>query len=401
MFDRLPPELSYIILEYLSPRDVQSLQCATGFNYLNLYRQSKQYLYIDNDEKKSFESYAQDYFFDYLHKKQHIPMLVIRNCFADILFQEDLKIKLFELMQCRALNHEGRALLSVYNHTLLETDKNLNWTFFLSLIVNAKQGSMPLLSLQQEQDVAITLVKFGKEKYVKRILENFNPTTPEMIMCMLHFHMKIDPQNINHTLLTQEVCNYWILNSSSDSKKWLINHLPSTISIHTILLCNCRLFMNLATLRTLKRYQILNNLTTLTNNYLNFFPALFQYHKRYKIEQETLVHLNNIHIKCHGTIGYLTSPKCIFKPSLEILYEGAKQGDPLFKLWINKLSFLSNDQKQLLIDVALFHCNPKVPHQNLPYLFSSTSIETPLSYENLIQQLLDSKMTYIECEPKQ
>ena len=407
MFE-LPEEIFCIILSFLNPRDFQALQCTTRHSLLSHYRRAKAYLPITGqlvDEQIAFQNFQHQYFFDHLTEKQHVPSVVLRRIVNNQFLRGHVGVELFDQMRCHALNMQGEALLAAMHRSTLPARNNTDWGIFIAINVYAKTGTLAPLAVSDERDMAIALVKFGRQLRVQSILKGYAPCTPEMVMCMLHYNMYVDPEILDTRLLTQALCDYWIIKICNRGTKWLMNNLPKNVSIANMLACNSRLVFDYASKKTLLRYGFITKREYYTRLFPYFFHGLLFHRKRCGLSLKDLGPLSQIHIECHGTIAFLTTRNHIlqrsrvFHPSLNVLRVGAAAGDNFFSMWVNNIEYLSMEEKEELKLIAGF-AKRKANRTYLPFLFSEITDRSILSYESLLQMLGNCPNTYISCEPK-
>ena len=405
---QLPDELLTLIISFLSPRDFQALQCTTQRTILTLYRYAKQYKTNNNrylDEKKAFDEYQHTYFFNHLNELQHVPCTVLRRVVYNHFSRSSMGIEFFQMMECYGRNIQGKAFLAATRRSTLMERGVLDWGIFLAICVYAKCGDLEQMSGSDERDVAIALVKFSKRLHVQTILKKYKPTTPEMVMCMLHYKIQVDPELLDKSILTQELCDYWIIKIYNPGTKWLLNNLPEGISINTMLACNSRIIFDYATKATLQKYDFIKKREGYTRIYPFFFHGLLYHRKRCGLSLKDLIPVSKIHVECHGTISYLTTRNHllqrsqVFRPSMDSLRKAALNGDNFFSMWIDKIKFLEADQKHELLQLTKF-AKQTINRTFLPYIFSHISDCTVLSYESLIKLLGNCNMAYISCGPK-
>lgn len=397
----LPEEMIVCILAHVEPRDLQALQCLTRLDLLRLYRHSQKYILLNKTERRAFEEFHANFFFTNLHKRQHVPGLVLRRLFTP---NNYIGVSLLQRTTCVGENEQGRALLCMYKHTTMQRT-TLPWSTFLALTVYAKYGQLEQLALlTEEKELAIALVKHGRPKHVQTILSAYVPATPEMVMCMLHFSLPLLPQTLNPALFTQQVCDYWILRAMPGCS-WVVNNLPPGISVHFLLACNPHLFFKLALKKTITRFHLVARREKYTRAFPYFFSALVQHRKRCNLKLHDLMALSTLHIRQHGVIDYLTVRNKIllrsklFQPSFEILKQGAMVGDTFFNFWVDKLRCITLSEKNELKRIAA--TAPPVRHRRfLPYIFSDIPDQDMTSLGNLITGLARNTVTYISCGPR-
>lgn len=404
----LPEEILCIVFEYLCPRDFQALQCTTRTCLLKHYRFAKKYPPITSshvDEPKAFQNFQHNYFFNHLREKQHVPCVVLRRIVYNQFLRGPVGVELFQQIQCHGLNIQGRALLAAMQRSTLPERSTTEWGIFIAINVYAKTGTIAQMSIPDERDMAIALVKFSKKMRVSSILKKYVPRTPEMVMCMLHYQIYVDPKNLDKNILTQALCDYWIIKICNPGTPWLLNNLPNHVSITTMLACNSRMIFDYATRQTLNRYNFISNRENYTRRFPYFFYGLLYHRKRCGLSLKDLEHLSKIHIESHGTIAFLTTRNRIlqrskvFHPSLNVLRVGATKGDTFFEMWIDKIDFLSMDEKKELKFIAN-GAKKIINRVFLPYLFSDITNRSILSYESLLQHLVNCSDPRISCEPK-
>lgn len=401
MFENLPEELITLVLGFLAPRDLQSLQCTTRINLLPLYRLSQGYGLQGQDEKAAFLKFYTSFFYKHLYDcEQIIPYHILRKVTGTNMAL--IGVPILRSMVCTAHNMHGVTLLAAYK-THLPPQQNIDWKIYLSLIVNARHGNLPILSREHEISTAIALVKYSRQKSVQEILRFYQPQTPEMVMCMLHFNM--NPPVPPKQLLSQDLCDYWFLRTLQNHRQQLVNSLPDFISLKTMLGCNPRLFIAMATKKTLTRFGVIRDRVKYVRQIPYFFPALITHRKKCGLKISDLVELGNLHIETHGSINYLLTHNTIlqrskvFRPDIYVLRKGATRGDPFFKSSISQIPYLTSSEIDELQRIADIACERYLAPKRLylPYIFSAITDVCVYSREDLLAKLALQPGAKITC----
>lgn len=390
LFD-LPVELLSLVLGYLNPDTILRLQTLTRVDLLALYRRAIGYWKCESgekngDERASFELFREKYFMRFLYRES---MRVPREYTAS--FRDCRPTpNLLNMVFIRGVSSAGRLVMAILKRTTVKRHE-CDWSVFLSLCVNARVGRIDQLEdLEEESELAIALVQYGKFHQVGTVLRDYQPQTVHMIKTMLHFgiHFSLDDCD-SKQLLTQELCEFWFFRSPCSLQKWLVNNLPDGITIDRMLIVNAGRFIALATRKTLLKHCIIADRIDWTRRSATFFPAILNWRKKCGVVISELTDLGDLHISLHGRIDHLLSSNRIllrsrlFRPSMHILQTGAKHHDQLFALFLDRIPFISRDDKSLLR--TLVEPSFARPTLALPgYIFSSEPKVCILSEASLL-----------------
>lgn len=394
LFKVLPEEILLLVLKFLTPRDIQLLQCTTRLNLLQLYRGMMKYEICEKEsERDAFEKYHAKFFYMNVNR---MNLFIPHRILNQIVKPTHMGTSFLRSYYCEARNAEGQLLLDFY-FCRLPLRKNYPWEMYRIFLANAKYGKIADLTQEEEKDAAIILVKTNRQKYVKTLLENYEAQTPEMVMCQLHYGM--NPKFPRESIFTQELCDYWILRTMHRNRCYLVNNLPETFIIDNLIACNPKLFFLLATKKTLKKYKIFERREEFTRKYGYFFPALLKYRKKFNCLLNNLRDLSYLHLIIHGSIQFLHTTNCVLKrskiyqPPMIILRRSAKNADALFLNGLQHLTFLSSTEKRELENLArnahLTATNLPVRYY-LPYIFSNISLDI-LTRQDVFVELLSKR----------
>lgn len=394
LFKVLPEEILLLVLNFLTPRDIQLLQCTTRLNLLQLYRGMMKYEIRENEsERDAFEKYHATFFYANVNR---MNLFIPHRILNQIVKPTHMGTPFLRSYQCEAQNLAGQLLLDFY-FCRLPLRKNHPWNMYRKFVANAKYGKIADLTQEEEKDAAIILVKTNRQKCVKTLLENYDAQTPEMVMCQLHYNM--NPTFPNESILTQDLCDYWILRTYNPNRTYLVNNLPKNIIIDNLIACNPRLFFLLATKKTLKKYKIFERREEFTRKYGYFLPALLKYRKKFNCLLNHLRHLSYLHLMIHGSIQFLHTTNYVLKksnfyqPPMIILRKSALKADAFFLNGLQQLTFLSLMEKKELENLAR-HSHSTATHlpvrHYLPYIFSTVSLDI-LSRQDVFNQLLSKR----------
>ena len=366
MLFNLPPDILSIILGFLCPDDLQSLQSTTHDNLLHLYRIGQKYTFAGT-EKFSFYLFREKFFMKHLYRiSQKVP-----PGYKNSLSQT--RPGLLNMVHCKGMNESGRVVMSIHMRQL-QCSRSDFCTFdeFLGTVLYARNGTIEqLVCLHEERELAVALVQQGRYYPVRELLAKYIPRTTEMIQCMLHFGLefKVEP-----SLLTQELCDFWFLRTPIDSQKWLVNNLPAGISVTKMIEHNAIRFLSLATKKTIDKYGIIEDRENWTTQSPFFFSSLLTRRRKCGLSLGELTALSNKHIMLHGRISHLLTSnvilqKCpLYRPSYGVLEQGALRGDPFFRIYVNRLLFLPHQDIRRLHHLGVPKYINIFPVQ--PYIFA-------------------------------
>jgi hypothetical protein len=401
MLFELPLDLLTIVLGFLSPDAAMNVNALTRIDLLPLFRVGRGYKKDKNEnEKDAFERFRQHYFMRHLyHESMRVPRQATHALldFRPIVNHIDGPA-LFNMIRIIGANRGGRLVMAVFKHGLVER-KETTWPFFLALAVNCKRmqltGFADLMTVIEEAELALALVQSGKFHQVGELLYGYQPRTVNMLKAMLHFRVEMVLQDIDPLLLTQELCEYWFFMSPVSSQKWLVNHLPASVSIERMLVCNAMRFMSLASKKTILKYGLVADRVLWVQKSATFFPALLSRRKKCGIDIALLAGLSDGHIKLHGRIDHLLATNSIvlrsklFRPSMEVLEIGAKWRDQFFSLYLDRIPFITRYDKarlRAIVEPSVVRPSPILPG----YIFSGEMKVCILSQRELLSGAFQS-----------
>lgn len=382
MLFELPSDILSIILGFLNPDDLQNLQCTTRDNLLQLYRIGHKYTFAGT-EKFSFYLFREKFFMKHLYRfPQKVPP-GYKNSLSHP------RPGLLNMVHCRGLNESGRIVMSIHMRQLQCSRSDFeSFGDFLGTVVHARNGTIEqLVCLNEERDLAVALVQQGLYYPTRELMAKYKPQTTEMVKCLLHFGLVFP---VERSLLTQELCDFWFLRTPIDSQKWLVNNLPDHISVTKMIEHNAIRFLSLANKKTIVKYGIIEDRENWTKRSAFFFPSLLSRRRKCGLTLSDLTGLSNMHIILHGRICHLLTSNVIlqksplYRPSFSVLEQGARRGDPFFRVYVNRLLFLPHQEIRALYHLAVPNMAMNVfPVQ--PYIFSDKNTVPTQDIESILK----------------
>jgi hypothetical protein len=391
-----PLDIWSVIVAFLGPRDLQLLQVALHCDFYRFYRLHKGYMFIE-DEKTSFDFFHHHYFQRHLYERvQHVPGIISEG------FRKIRSPLLWTGITVEGDSPAGVIVASVHNRHVPNRGA-MDWNVFLSIVMQAKSGSIGRHLVEEERELAVALVQGNYKDELKMLLRDMVPQTAEMVCCLLFFGID-PPDNLDPALYTQEVCDYWFMKTDL-SQPWLVNHLPADISIDVMLKSNPLRFFAFATAKTIKKYGLIENRVEWTKEIDAFFPAMLKNRRKCGLKMKDLISLSNLHMITHGKICHLLTRNAImlrskmYRPSMEVLKEVAKHKDAFFNHYIDRVPFLTTEMVNELRDISWPSKRTERP-KSLNPLFSNRAKVSIMSREQLLDIAYSSGPVYLFSHPR-